>query len=67
VEVELLRRCDGTVGKLGLFSPNETKEDVSTADLKYLLVCPLSARPPPLTLFCSPYKFMEQGVIIRWH
>ncbi|XP_066355586.1 PP2A regulatory subunit TAP46-like isoform X2 [Miscanthus floridulus] len=35
--VELLRRCDGMVGKLGLFSPNETKEDVSTANLKYLL------------------------------
>jgi hypothetical protein len=26
------------VTKLGLFSPNETKEDVSTANLKYLLV-----------------------------
>ncbi|CAD6269000.1 unnamed protein product [Miscanthus lutarioriparius] len=25
------------VGKLGLFSPNETKEDASTANLKYLL------------------------------
>lgn len=36
--VELLRRCDEMVAKLGLFSPNETKEDVSTANLKYLLV-----------------------------
>ncbi|KAJ1274121.1 hypothetical protein BS78_05G038600 [Paspalum vaginatum] len=36
--VDLLRRCDEMVGKLGLFSPNETKEDVSTANLKYLLV-----------------------------
>ncbi|CAD6270787.1 unnamed protein product [Miscanthus lutarioriparius] len=36
--VELLRRCDGMVGKLGLFSSNETKEDVSTTNLKYLLV-----------------------------
>ncbi|CAN6339564.1 unnamed protein product [Urochloa humidicola] len=36
--VELLRRCDEMVSKLGLFSPNETKEDVSTANLKYLLV-----------------------------
>ena len=38
--VDLLRRCDEMVSKLGLFSPNETKEDVSTANLKYLLVCP---------------------------
>ncbi|CAO2143216.1 unnamed protein product [Urochloa humidicola] len=36
--VELLRRCDEMVSKLGLFSPNETKDDVSTANLKYLLV-----------------------------
>lgn len=27
------------ISKLGLFSSNETKEDVSTANLKYLLVC----------------------------
>lgn len=40
--VELLRRCDDMVSKLGLFSPNETKEDVSTANLKYLLVRLLS-------------------------
>ncbi|XP_039833364.1 uncharacterized protein LOC120694258 isoform X6 [Panicum virgatum] len=36
--VDLLRCCDEMVSKLGLFSPNETKEDVSTANLKYLLV-----------------------------
>ncbi|XP_062203628.1 PP2A regulatory subunit TAP46 [Phragmites australis] len=36
--VDLLRRCDEMVSKLGLFSPNETKDDVSTANLKYLLV-----------------------------
>ncbi|KAL6870650.1 hypothetical protein ACP4OV_014498 [Aristida adscensionis] len=36
--VELLRRCDEMVSKLGLFSANETKDDVSTANLKYLLV-----------------------------
>jgi len=35
------------VSKLGLFSRNETKEDVSTANLKYLLVCP---SPPPQLL-----------------
>ena len=57
--VELLRRCDEMVSKLGLFSPNETKEDVSTANLKYLLVCPF----PSLSL-CSMYKSMKQVVIV---
>ncbi|GJN07045.1 hypothetical protein PR202_ga24834 [Eleusine coracana subsp. coracana] len=36
--VDLLRRCDEMVSKLGLFSSNETKDDVSTTNLKYLLV-----------------------------
>lgn len=36
--IELLRRCDEMVSRLGLFSSNETKDDVSTANLKYLLV-----------------------------
>ncbi|GJN13837.1 hypothetical protein PR202_gb00585 [Eleusine coracana subsp. coracana] len=36
--VHLLRRCDEMVSKLGLFSSNETKDDVSTTNLKYLLV-----------------------------
>ncbi|KAJ6814224.1 PP2A regulatory subunit TAP46 [Iris pallida] len=36
--IEALRRCDDMVSKLGLFSSNETKDDVSTANLKYLLV-----------------------------
>lgn len=44
--VDLLRRCDEMVSKLGLFSSNETKEDVSTANLKYLLVWPPSPSPP---------------------
>ena len=57
--VDLLRRCDEMVSKLGLFSPNETKEDVSTANLKYLLVCPF----PSLSL-CSMYKSMKQVVIV---
>jgi hypothetical protein len=30
------------VSNLGLFSSNESEEDVSTTNLKYLLVCPLS-------------------------
>jgi len=33
-----LRQCEVLVDSLGLFSPNEEVEDVTTADLKYLLV-----------------------------
>ena len=33
-----LEKCDEMVSKLGLFSSNETKEDISTTNLKYLLV-----------------------------
>ncbi|KAJ3671198.1 hypothetical protein LUZ60_008624 [Juncus effusus] len=36
--IELLRQCDEMVSKLGLFSSNETKDDVNTTNLKYLLV-----------------------------
>ncbi|XP_009763650.1 PP2A regulatory subunit TAP46-like [Nicotiana sylvestris] len=35
---ELLRQCEEMVTKLGLFSLNETKDDISTANLKYILV-----------------------------
>lgn len=35
---EILRQCEEMIGKLGLFSVNETKEDISTANLKYILV-----------------------------
>lgn len=34
----LLRKCEDMIGKLGLFSSNETKDDISTTNLKYLLV-----------------------------
>jgi hypothetical protein len=53
--VDLLRCCDEVVSKLGLFSPNETKEDVSTANLKYLLVrsSPLHPRYISLSLSLS--------------
>ncbi|KAI3756935.1 hypothetical protein L6452_04467 [Arctium lappa] len=33
-----LQQCEEMIGKLGLFSTNETKEDISTANLKYILV-----------------------------
>lgn len=35
---ELLRQCEEMISKLGLFSLNETKDDISTANLKYILV-----------------------------
>ncbi|KAF4380380.1 PP2A regulatory subunit TAP46 [Cannabis sativa] len=35
---EALEKCEDMVGTLGLFSTNETKEDISTNNLKYILV-----------------------------
>ncbi|EOA12519.1 hypothetical protein CARUB_v10026426mg, partial [Capsella rubella] len=35
---EMFQKCEDMIGKLGLFSSNETKEDISTNNLKYLLV-----------------------------
>lgn len=36
---EMFQKCEDMIGKLALFSSNETKEDISTNNLKYLLVC----------------------------
>lgn len=33
-----LEKCDEMISKLGLFSTNETKEDISTTNLKYIMV-----------------------------
>lgn len=35
---ETLEKCEGMISKLGLFSANETKDDISTTNLKYILV-----------------------------
>lgn len=35
---EALGKCEEMISKLGLFSANETKDDISTTNLKYLLV-----------------------------
>ena len=35
---EALEKCEEMVSKLGLFSSNETKDDISTSNHKYLLV-----------------------------
>jgi hypothetical protein len=34
----MLQKCQEIVDKLALFSRNEEKDDISTGDLKYLLV-----------------------------
>ncbi|KAG6745552.1 hypothetical protein POTOM_050048 [Populus tomentosa] len=36
--IEALENCEEMISKLGLFSSNETKEDISTTNLKYILV-----------------------------
>ncbi|XP_056159610.1 PP2A regulatory subunit TAP46 isoform X2 [Syzygium oleosum] len=36
--IEALRKCEDMISKLGLFSANETKDDISTSNLKYILV-----------------------------
>ncbi|KAK4273880.1 hypothetical protein QN277_017191 [Acacia crassicarpa] len=35
---EALGKCEDMINKLGLFSANETKDDISTTSLKYILV-----------------------------
>ncbi|KAL8049439.1 hypothetical protein ABFX02_06G020700 [Erythranthe guttata] len=35
---ELLNKCEEMIAKLGLFSVNESKDDISTNNLKYILV-----------------------------
>ncbi|KAI4337978.1 hypothetical protein L6164_016337 [Bauhinia variegata] len=35
---EALEKCEYMISKLGLFSANETKEDITTTNLKYILV-----------------------------
>ncbi|KAJ6672872.1 PP2A REGULATORY SUBUNIT TAP46 [Salix viminalis] len=36
--IEYLEKCEEKIIKLGLFSSNETKEDIGTTNLKYILV-----------------------------
>jgi immunoglobulin-binding protein 1 len=55
--VDLLRRCDEMVSNLGLFSSNESKEDVSTINLKYLLVCPFSFSR--ICIYSASWCFVE--------
>ncbi|MFS7914458.1 putative TAP46-like protein [Helianthus anomalus] len=35
---EALQKCEEMISKLGLFSTNETKDEISTTNLKYILV-----------------------------
>ncbi|KAK4796838.1 hypothetical protein SAY86_029164 [Trapa natans] len=36
--IQGLQKCEDMIAKLGLFSANETKDDISTTNLKYILV-----------------------------
>lgn len=36
--IEALRKCEDMIGKLGLFSANESKDEIGTSALKYMLV-----------------------------
>ncbi|KAL6520812.1 PP2A regulatory subunit [Orobanche hederae] len=63
---ELLKECDEMIGKLGLFSANEIKDDISNAKLKYLLkiaqedrIQVLKASHAKLKEFISFYETME--------
>nr|DAD17931.1 TPA_asm: hypothetical protein HUJ06_019394 [Nelumbo nucifera] len=47
---DALRQCEEMTSKLGLFSINEAKDEISTANLKYLLV---------LFLFNVPFPDMK--------
>ncbi|KAL5803481.1 hypothetical protein ACOSQ3_031939 [Xanthoceras sorbifolium] len=35
---EILEKCEDMISKLGLFSANETKDEISTSNIKYILV-----------------------------
>lgn len=36
--IEAFRKCEDMISKLGLFSANESRDDISTSNLKYILV-----------------------------
>lgn len=50
---EALNKCEDMINKLALFSANETKEDISTTDLKYILVLFLLL----LIIFQLPFSY----------
>ncbi|RZB46861.1 PP2A regulatory subunit TAP46 [Glycine soja] len=58
---EALHRCEDMVNNLGLFSPNKTKEDISTTNLKYILGLDLNQEGEALTdsSECRPWGSPE--------
>lgn len=52
---QALHRCEDMVNNLGLFSSNETKEDISTANLKYILVRTSHYSLPNLILMVASF------------
>lgn len=53
---EALQQCEEMISKLGLFSANETKEDISTTNLKYILVNTSLYHYHHHYLVCSSYR-----------
>lgn len=49
---EALKQCEEMISKLGLFSANESKDGISTINLKYLLVILWSSLLPPFHDVC---------------
>lgn len=74
---EGLKHCEEMIYKLGLFSTNETKEEITTTNLKYILVrntisqCTLFFFTCLLLLLCAPlfffqYHFCLHNLIVLW-
>jgi len=63
--IEGLGKCENMISTLGLFSANETKEDISTSNLKYILVSnlPFSAFYFILFYFIFPSSSANQDYI----
>ena len=61
-------KCQEIVDKLALFSSNEEKDDISTGDLKYLLVCSQLHRNFLASFCCCKVvlsSFMYQFFVFR--
>lgn len=41
---EALEKCEEMISKLGLFSANETKDDIITTNIKYIMVLASSSK-----------------------
>lgn len=60
--VQGLQKCEDMIAKLGLFSANETKDDISTTNLKYILVG-RGSQFPLLVIREFPFRVMPFGLV----